>query len=389
MNAKPHFRHFFEANPERLHFAAHSHHPWPDVSLAAQQQCWMDAARLADRKWDLIFAEVYPQAQAAVARILGLKDPRTLAFGPNTHGFVLRLMSCLPPGRSARILTSDGEFHSFARQVRRLEEDGLAEVARIAVEPQADFSARFAAAAQRGGHDLVFLSQVFFDSGFAPGDLEGLVAAVPGQETLIAIDGYHAFMARPCDLGAIEDRVFFLAGGYKYAMSGENAAFIHVPEGQGTRPRDTGWYAAFGTLAAGPAERVAYGEHGARFLGATFDPVGLYRLRAVLHWLQDLGVSVADIHAHAHALQTLFIELLAPLRLKAPRPEQLVVPLTEARRGNFLTFRTPRAAEIRAALVERQVTVDVRGDRLRVGFGLYHDEDDVARLAKTMAEALS
>ncbi len=386
---KRHFRHFFEAEPERLHFAAHSHHPWPDVTLAAQQQCWLDAARLADRKWDMIFAEVYPRAQAAVARILGLDDPRTLAFGPNTHGFVLRLLSCLPAGRPARVLTSDGEFHSFARQVRRLEEDGLAQVTRVAVEPQADFAARFATAAGGGGHDLMFLSQVFFDSGFAIDDLGALIAAVADPRTLIAIDGYHGFMARPGDLGPVAARAFYLAGGYKYAMAGEGAAFIHVPTGQGARPRDTGWYAAFGALSDGKSDKIAYGEHGARFLGATFDPVGLYRLRAVLEWLEDLKVSVADIHARAHALQTLFMEQLASLGLKALHAGQLVVPMAETRRGNFLTFRTARAAQIHAALAARQVTVDVRGDRLRVGFGLYHDQDDIARLCRVMAEALA
>ena len=36
MNLKPHFSRFREANPERLHFAAHSHHLWPDVTFEAR-----------------------------------------------------------------------------------------------------------------------------------------------------------------------------------------------------------------------------------------------------------------------------------------------------------------------------------------------------------------
>ncbi|MCH7795884.1 MAG: class V aminotransferase, partial [Proteobacteria bacterium] len=66
MSYKAHFRRFLEAEPGRLHFAAHSHHLWPDVTFEAQARCWLDAARLADRKWDLIFAEVYPGAQRRV-----------------------------------------------------------------------------------------------------------------------------------------------------------------------------------------------------------------------------------------------------------------------------------------------------------------------------------
>ena len=47
MNLKPHFSRFLQSDPDRLHFAAHSHHPWPDVSFEAQKRCWLDAARLA------------------------------------------------------------------------------------------------------------------------------------------------------------------------------------------------------------------------------------------------------------------------------------------------------------------------------------------------------
>ena len=48
-------RRFLAANPGRLHFAAHSHHPWPDVTRQAVLDGWDDAARLMDRKWDRIF----------------------------------------------------------------------------------------------------------------------------------------------------------------------------------------------------------------------------------------------------------------------------------------------------------------------------------------------
>jgi selenocysteine lyase/cysteine desulfurase len=160
-----------EAAGAPLHVAAHSHHPWPDASFEGQKQAWLDAARLLDRKWDPIFEHVVPAAQGHIARVLGLPDPATIAFGPNTHAFVLRLLSCLPTGRPVRVLTTGSEFMSFARQIARLEEDGLVIVERIATEPFATFEERFAAAAARGGHDLVFFSQVYFDSGFAVRDV--------------------------------------------------------------------------------------------------------------------------------------------------------------------------------------------------------------------------
>jgi selenocysteine lyase/cysteine desulfurase len=387
LSYKVHFRRFLDADPARLHFAAHSHHLWPDVTFAAQERCWLDAARLADRKWEHVFGAVIPSVQRGVARLLNLSRPEDIVFAPNTHSLLNRLLSCLPRDRPLRVLTTDGEFHSLTRQLRRLEEEGLARVDWLAVEPFDDFAERFAAAAAAGGHDLVYLSQVFFNSGFALANAGGLAAAVPDPETFVVVDGYHAFLALPTDLAAVEARAFYLAGGYKYAMAGEGAAFLHAPPGHGERPRDTGWYAAFGALERGEGARVGYGADGSRFLGATFDPSGLYRLDAVLGWLAELGLDAAAIHAHAHRLQQIFVDGLSGLGLAALHPGQLVVP-EPARRGNFLTFRTPAAGEIYGKLLARNVITDFRADSLRFGFGLYHDDDDVERLCEVLGEIL-
>ncbi|HEX5634214.1 MAG TPA: hypothetical protein VFX50_13335, partial [Gemmatimonadales bacterium] len=114
------FTRFAAADPERLHFAAHSHHPWPDVTEAAHARYWSDSARLADRKWqEAVFGGAVPRAQEHVARLLRLADPRQVAFAPNTHEFVARLYSCLPADRELHVLASAHEFHSFRRQTRR------------------------------------------------------------------------------------------------------------------------------------------------------------------------------------------------------------------------------------------------------------------------------
>lgn len=380
MSFKQHFSRFLSADPDRLHFAAHSHHYWPDVTFEAQQQCWLDAAALADRKWEKVFGEVIPAAQHHIARTLGLPDPASIAFGPNTHGFVLRLLSLFPADKPVRILTTDSEFHSFTRQVRRLEEDGLAQVTRVPAEPVADFARRFSIAAAQGRHDLVFFSHVVFNSGYAVPDLAAVVRAVPSAETVIVIDGYHGFLALPTDLGPIADRVFYMAGGYKYAMAGEGACFLHVPPGYGARPRDTGWFAGFGALESGEDGPVGYGADGSRFLGATFDPVGLYRLNAVMGLLQSEGIDVATIHAHVEALQRRFVE-----RSPLP-PALLVVPMDVKPRGHFLTFRTPQAATLYRRLLDAGVVTDYRGNRLRFGFGLYQDAGDVDRLCDRLRE---
>ena len=370
-----HFSRFLGAVPGRLHFAAHSHHPWPDLTFEAQQRAWLDAARLIDDKWDEVFGVVLPEAAGHICRRLGLSDPEAIAFAPSTHALVMRLLSVLEP--PVRILTTDAEFHSFARQAARLEEDGLAGVERVPAEPFASFPERFAAAAGRGGHDLVYLSQVFFNSGYAVPDLAALVTAVPDPEALVVIDGYHGFMAVPTDLAAVGHRAFYLAGGYKYAMAGEGACFAHCPPGYAERPRDTGWFAGFADLESAAGGKVAYAAGGGRLLGGTFDPTGVYRLNAVQRWLDGLGVTVTDVHAHVAALQARFLAA-------GPHPELLPGPEV-GERGHFLTFRIPDAAAVAASLHAAGVVVDHRHDRLRIGFGVYHDHADVEALVRHLS----
>jgi kynureninase len=376
------FRRFLEADPERLHFAAHSHHYWPDATLEAHQQAWLDAALHADEKWGTVFGEVIPEAQRHIAAELSLPSHESIVFAPNTHEFVLRLLSCLPD--RARIVTTDSEFHSFERQTRRLEEEGLLQVTRVPSEPFATFNDRFSLAAQKA--DLVFFSHVFFNSGAVVEHLDGLVDSLP-KTAMVVIDGYHGFGAVPTSLHHVGTRAFYLSGGYKYAMSGEGACFLHVPPtALQLRPRNTGWFSAFESLADKVSGQVPYSSGAMRFMGATFDPSGLYRFNASMKWRQSVGLSTSHNRAHAHSLQHHFISALPEGPLNA---EQLVVPLSNDARGQFLTFRTPDANALSATLKLHRVITDARDDRLRFGFGPYQDEADVVELHARMSRALT
>lgn len=365
------FSSFLESDPRRLHFAAHSHHPWPDVTYAAHRLAWEDAARLMDDKWDHVFGEVFPAARALIARTLNLSHPETLVFAPNTHELILRIASCLD-GRF-RILTTDAEFHSLSRQVARWEEDGMVEVTRVAAQPFATFPDRLVGSFS--DHDLVFFSHVHFDSGYVVPDVAEVATAFP-EPALVVIDGYHGFMAVPTDWAGAEGRAFYLAGGYKYAMAGEGACFLHVPPAAPARPPNTGWWAGFESLPE-PQGRVEYGSGGQRFAGATIDPSGVYRLHAVLEWLEREGVTVQTIHDHVTSLQSHLLDALADTLRSS-----LLPPPGTHDRGHFLTFRRDDAGEIYGRLHARGVITDHRGDRWRIGFGLYHDIGDVETLAE-------
>jgi selenocysteine lyase/cysteine desulfurase len=364
------------ADPGRLHMAAHSHHLWPDASFDGQVECWNDAARLADRKWDRIMDEVWPDAQRNVASELGTGRPDSIVFAPNTHELLVRLFAAAAEKRPIRVLTSDGEFHSARRQFARWEESGAATVERIPAEPFDTFSERFLQAARSGDHDFIFVSQVLFGSGriFAP--VEELAALAQPEGPWVVIDGYHAFMAVEAPFSAkAAQSAFYLGGGYKYAMAGEGCAFLHAPSGFGPRPRITGWYAEFEDLTLAPGQ-VGYAKDGMRFMGATFDASGLYRFNAVQHMLRDSGLTTRAISARVEALQKLLLEKLAGSPFESA---ELLNPLGEGPHARFLAFRSPNAQRWCAGLGQANCIVDVRGDVLRIGFGLYHDESDVDR----------
>jgi selenocysteine lyase/cysteine desulfurase len=379
MSFKPLFSRALALAPERLHFAAHSHHLWPDVSFEAQQQAWLDANLHADRKWDLIFSQVIPQAQAEVANELKLASPDSVIFSSNTHDLLLRVFSAFET-RPVRILSTDGEFHSFRRQAERWEEAGQAVVTRVPLAPLDTFAERFVAAAAAGGHDWILVSQVFFRTGGLFDGIEALAALARPEGPWVLIDGYHGFMATPTDLSAVADRVFYVGGGYKYAMAGEGACFLHAPDGFAPRPVVTGWFAEFGDL-SGPPGGVQYRSDGGRFWGATFDSSALYRFNAVRRMLSDAGLTTADVADHSRALAMRFqaavqggeagvigaAEILNPVRGDDPR-------------ARFLALRHDDAQAWRADLLAAGVVTDVRDDVIRFGFGLYQDAADVDRL---------
>lgn len=365
MNSYKHlFTRALSAAPDRLHFAAHSHHLWPDASHDGQMAAWQDAASLADHKWGLIMGSLWSEAQGHVARELHLPDPATISFSSNTHDFLIRIMSAID-AKPVRVLSTDGEFHSFRRQMARWVESG--HVYWDVVAPDA-----LLASAQTGAYDLIFASHVLFNSGTIV-DIASLATLASPAGPFVVIDGYHGFMAIPTDLTPFAGNIFYLSGGYKYAMAGEGVCFLHAPPGYALRPRITGWYAEFDDLALPPGS-IGYAPDGRRFLGSTFDPSGLYRFCAVRAMLDVEGLSTEVISAHVTQLQQQFLSTLELPDM------QLLNPLDKGPHARFLAFRGERALLLQSALAAQNVVTDVRGDVLRIGFGIYQDEADVDRL---------
>jgi selenocysteine lyase/cysteine desulfurase len=155
---------------------------------------------------------------------------------------------------------------------------------------------------------------------------------------------------------------------------------MHAPPGFGPRPPVTGWFAEFEDLSLPPGS-VGYARDATRFLGATFDASGLYRFTAVRRMLGENGLTTARISAHVEALQRKLVHGIGATVL---REAELLNPLEGRPHSRFLAFRSPHAQRWYAALKAQNCNTDVRGDVLRIGFGIYQDGGDVDRLVQLL-----
>jgi hypothetical protein len=120
-------------------------------------------------------------------------------------------------------------------------------------------------------------------------------------------------------------------------------------------------------------------------MGATFDPSALYRYNAIQRMLRDNDLTTAAISAHVVSLQRRFLDAIQGTVLGA---DELLNPLDGTPHARFLALRSTQAARWNAELMARKCITDVRGDVLRIGFALYHDEADgdaLAALARELA----
>jgi len=392
---KEYFSHFFKHKRKLWHFAAHSHHPWPDKAIDMHLRYVDDTSALTDEKWSLFFSEILPKAQEFVADLIGDSDSDQIVFAANTHEFIVRLLSCLQTGRRLRILSSDHEFYSFKRQMLRLEEDGLIEWRRVGIDKPAAFYDAFSREALSWQPDMVFCSHVTFDRGLFLQGLPDCMSALRKKlpvETLLVIDGYHSLGAVPCAVPAGKlDGVFYLGGSYKYLSAGEGACFMRVPRGCSLRPRNTGWFADFAALESGISSPVGYAEGAQRFAGATMDFSAIYRLVGTGSLWAELGFSgtgsgFQKIHTHVSALQSYFLSELSSRGVYEKGLLKGASDLSPPRgeRGSFLCFGPVDLQHALPALKSRGVLVDGRESVLRIGFGVYQSKPDVDGLLSAL-----
>jgi kynureninase len=215
---------------------------------------------------------------------------------------------------------------------------------------------------------LVLVSAVFFDTGRIARGLADVAASCRRHGSRLLVDAYHALNVVPISFAdeGLGD-AFIVGGGYKYCQLGEGNCFLRIPPDTDLRPVVTGWFSEFTVLAdRRHAERVAYGQGGDRFAGATYDPTSHYRAVAVFDFFRERGLTPAllrEVSQHQIGLLASTFDALDldPAVLSRDR----ACPLDEV--GGFLALRSPIAAALARSLHTRGVWTDARGEVLRLG----------------------
>lgn len=364
---------------ERLLFTGHSHQAWPDVSFEAQKQAWQDAAEHIDDKWTLAFQKA--DRFQTLLKSFFHDSSGEYVFGPNTQDLLIRFLSAYDLKKGLRILTTDGEFHSFRRLSQRLVEAGVS-VTWVPANPVTSLTERLAKMVLESDFDLVFCSDVFFGSGLRLSNHRLLIETCAKTGTRLLMDVYHSAGNRAIHIDEDEwQDVYFVGGGYKYLQLGEGNCFLRIPRSTRFRPLITGWFAEFETLQHTPGQ-LAYPNGAKAFLGSTYDPTSHYRAVAVLEFFKQMGWTGEWLQQN-YDRQT---ELIRERLLKEGVPSHLInLPLPE-NRGAFVTVQWPdqisHLEKFVGALRKQEVWVDTRGNIIRIGPAPYITEEQIERACK-------
>ncbi|MDZ7658450.1 aminotransferase class V-fold PLP-dependent enzyme [Fodinibius sp.] len=368
----PHYSHFDVSN--RLLFTGHSHQAWPDVAKEGLQESFEVAATDVDNKWEAAFEKV-----DILRRYLRnfYEDPDGMyCLGQNTHQLLVSWLSSFDLQNKPKIITTDSEFHSMSRQLKRLKEEGL-EV--VTVDGHAEDIVKQIERQIDDQVSAVMLSRVYFNSGIVNQHITEIAELSRSHDIPLLIDDYHGTNVVPLSISDenLTD-CYVLIGGYKYLQWGEGNCFLRYPSDCDLRPAITGWFASFSELDKTKEHRVSYADDHQRFASGTFDSSSQFRAAKVVEFFENMELTSEVLYRQYQQqiklLQKTFLDKdfdTEVIQLAHQQPVENI--------GGFLALQSPFARTIRAKLMEKGVFTDARGDILRFGVAPYITSQQITK----------
>jgi kynureninase len=297
------------------------------------------------------------------ARLAGVPDARCIV--PKTSaGQGLRAVLNAMEGRP-RVATTDGEFDSLDMILRVYRQKGRID---LRIAPWREL--------QTGGADLVVISSVMFRTGEIVTELPKLIRAAHEGGALVLLDVYHHAGVLPLDLTML-GADFAVGGSYKYTRGGPGACWLYVRPGlaETMRTLDTGWFAKKDAFKYERPEPPQFAPGGDAWLESTPPVLAPVQALAGLEFTLEIGVE--RLREHHLAQKRRLHELLKEKGIESEGEGE--------DHGQFLTVRHPRAGDLAAALLKRNIKVDARGEYLRLCPDLLNTDDELERAAHGLA----
>ncbi len=349
--------------------------PLPAPSAERMAALAETVVRTGDRLWPER-NEGCERVRAAAVRLLGAGAPHRVAFTGNTSEALSAVAWGLDWRDGDNVVGAAPEFPSNVYPWLSLEPLG------VAYRPVPEEGGRVTADAVLEAVDertrMVAISWVQYASGHRI-DLERLAAGCRARDVLLVVDAIQGVGALALDAEGLGLDAVAL-GSHKWLLGPEGVGLLFVSDRVIDRLRSTrhGWRSVagryeWGTIDPTPAEGAL------RFEAGTLNVYGIHALGASLDLLLGLGPQAVEVRVLALAdrvaagLERLGFEIAAP---RAPGETSGIVSGAHPDRP---------AEDLAEALIERDVIVSHRADRLRLSPHVYNTEEEIDRALEVLS----
>ncbi|MHB8636030.1 MAG: aminotransferase class V-fold PLP-dependent enzyme [Fimbriimonadaceae bacterium] len=336
-----------------------------------------------DQAWDAWQSEQL-RFTTLVERLIGAA-PGTVTQRASAGQGLRAVLNSFHAGRSVQVVTTAGEFDSIDFILRAYVQAGRASVkwvdlAADGVVGRVDPKAILAAVSAET--DLVVVSHVLFGTGHIFPNLRDFIAACRGRGAAVLVDLYHSAGVLPIDVSHL-GAAFAVGGSYKYLRGGPGAAWLYIaPEvlDSGCSTVDTGWFAKAETFdyRRGDAIRRRPGIGG--WAESTPPVIATYQARSGVTFTLEVGVE--RVRAYSLERQGLLRSILkeAGLPVFEPDPPEAF--------GAFSLLRSDDAKQVCEKAAAKGVTVDCRGQMIRVCPDILNHAEEFENAAQIVGECM-
>ncbi|MBK1665906.1 aminotransferase [Rhodospirillum rubrum] len=337
------------------------------------------------RPWEVgidAFFDPVEKARGLYAGLTGA-DVEGIAVVPSVSYGIAVAAANLPLAAGKRVLVLEEQFPSNLYSWRRLAAENNAVVQVVARPANGDWTEALLGAIEPGVA-IVACPQAHWSDGCRI-DLVAIGAACRAVGAALVIDGTQSFGAMPFDTAAV-DPDFAVAATYKWLLGPYSLGFLYVaPRHRNGQPLEEGWICREGSrdfsrlvdytesMDAG-ARRFDVGERS----NFALMPMAIAAMERLTAW------TPAAVSAYAGRLTDRMVAETAAWGCTAAP--------ASARSPHLLGLGLPEGVDAKALatrLAAAQVSVSVRGSRLRISPHVYNTDADVDRLLGVLEDALA